>query len=145
MQNQRSKQSKPHTVQMVSTRSRKLTRGFGIFIRVLTVRDTQMGIHLGANQLVPINGSTNFLMRSSMSCTRVWVWKGPSAFVTHMDSVTLIPCTPKKPPNCQNQTTTIRPQKQTEARSRVRKTATENQEPSKHLRRDKSRFRERRK
>lgn len=127
---------------MVSTRTRKLTRGFGIFIRVLTVRDTHIGIDLGANQLVTIDGSTNFLMRSSMSRTWVWVWKGPSTFVTHMNSVTLIPCIPTKPPNCQNQTTTIKPQKQTEARSRVRKTVTENQEPSKHFKRDESRFRE---
>ena len=69
-----------------------LTRGFVIIIRVLIIRNIQMGVPLRVNQLVTFNSSTNPLVCTSEFGTWVWIWKGPSTFATNMDSMALEPC-----------------------------------------------------
>ena len=69
-----------------------LTRGFVIIIRVLIIRNIQMGVPLRVNQLVTFNSSTNPLVCTSEFGTWVWIWKGPSTFATNIDSMALEPC-----------------------------------------------------
>lgn len=74
---------------MDQTWKRNCTRGIMIVIRNIFIG---IGLVLMVNQLKTINLSTDFLVSSSVLCTWVWIWEGPTTFVTYVNTVSFMSC-----------------------------------------------------